>query len=65
MKSDTDLFILAILLFLIASVIIAIPLQPYMEMRAYNKLICPNPPASYFDAVFAELRVAGESNCNK
>lgn len=36
--------------------------QPYFEAATYNKLVCPDVPATYVDAVFAKLRVM-ESNC--
>ena len=47
---------------LVGTLIGAMVIPPYFEMQSFNKLTCPAVEATYWDAMFAELRVDG-SNC--
>lgn len=60
--SETLAIMLAIAV--IVGTIVFVPLSPLLEANTYNRLMCPEVPASYLDALFSELRVDGTSACD-
>ena len=46
----------------LAIIVSLIFIPPYFEMRSYNRLTCSN--ATYVDALFLELRVMEQKDCD-
>jgi prepilin-type N-terminal cleavage/methylation domain-containing protein len=55
-----ELFIVIAIFGIIASLIGSILIKPYFEMRTFNKFNESGEKATYFDALFSELRVEAQ-----
>ena len=60
-KGDVENILVGLVAIAVVLVILVLPLQPYFEMKSFNKFRPEGTPkATYWDALWADLRVTSE-----